>query len=383
MNKTAKKICCVFFTLTMILCAVSGVCADSDSVNIYRLRYFAETNSTPTDDCLQLVSQADADRPELIPCGTPLGLKMFTDGLIVTDFGEVKSEHGSFTPAKNAGVKKGDIITEINGRKMCYSSDVSQALSINPNSSELKINRSGIALTVYADVSQTDNRLGIWVRSSTAGIGTMTFFNPDGNIFAALGHGVCDIDTGVIMPLLRGDIVSVSISDVIKGETGTPGELCGSFTAFTPYGEMCANSEDGIFGSAENAPPDAFFSEPVQMAYKEEITQGAATIICTVDGTQPHEYGIQIEKISINTDNGTKNMVIRVTDSELLRKTGGIVQGMSGSPIMQNGRLVGAVTHVFVNDSTRGYAIFAETMYGYTQKAETVKPVSAFCVSRC
>ena len=208
------------------------------------------------------------------------------------------------------------------------------------------------------------------MRDSTAGIGTITFYNPETGAFGGLGHGICDTDTTELMPLLNGEIVPVTISGVTKGQKGSPGELKGYFASNESVGTLSANVEEGVYGNLDTAPAG---STPLKAAMKQEVKAGAAQILTTIDGSGPQYYDIQVESIDYHENQSSKNMVIHVTDSALLEKTGGIVQGMSGSPIIQNGKIVGAVTHVFVNDPTRGYGIFAENMLEVCTQATSQK----------
>jgi stage IV sporulation protein B len=204
----------------------------------------------------------------------------------------------------------------------------------------------------------------MWVRDSIAGIGTMTFIDPETGAFAGLGHPVCDTDTGGIIPIQSGEAVPVEITGTRRGVTGKPGELRGRFTRSPFFGVLDRNCESGIYGrlseSALSELSDG--AEEYRLGYRQEITTGAAEIYATTDGSVPRKYSAEIESVDYSGSEATKNMVIHITDPDLLRETGGIVQGMSGSPIVQNDRLIGAVTHVFVSDPTRGYAIFAENM---------------------
>ena len=203
-------------------------------------------------------------------------------------------------------------------------------------------------------------RCGIWVRDSSAGIGTVTFYDPSTGVFGGLGHAVCDVDTGGVMPLAEGQVVPVSIHGVQKGEAGTPGELQGSFLTTLSCGELRKNTETGVYGVLNRNP--AAGREAIPICLRQEVKEGPVQILTTISGTEPALYDAVIEKVSLGDHTPTKNLILRITDPELLSKTGGIVQGMSGSPILQDGKLAGAVTHVFVNDPTRGYGIFAENM---------------------
>jgi len=301
------------------------------------------------------------DRPVLVPCGSPFGIKIRTDGAIVTAMGDID---GFPSPARVAGIKTGDIIRKVNGVRIENSSGITSATQLDCGVAIVEVIRDGRYLTFEVNPVKTrkDNlyRLGVWVRASSAGIGTLSFYYPERGMFGGLGHGVCDVDTGRLLPLSSGDAVSVTISGIIRGRPGEPGELSGTFLSRVPIGTIEHNTELGVFGTMNYAPS---LDSGIPMAFKHEVTTGPATIFSTIGGSTPREYEIYIEKLDYNEYNKVKNMVIRITDKELLNKAGGIVQGMSGSPIIQNGMLVGAVTHVFISDTTRGYAIFAENMY--------------------
>ncbi|MCL2077814.1 MAG: SpoIVB peptidase [Oscillospiraceae bacterium] len=301
------------------------------------------------------------DRPVLVPCGTPFGIKIKTDGAVVTGMGDIE---GNPSPARMAGIKEGDVIKSVNGMSIEKSGDITEAVQLGGGKTIVNLLRDADEITVELNPvkSQKDNiyKLGVWVRASSAGIGTLTFYESSEGRFGGLGHGVCDIDTGKILPLSKGEAVSVTISGIVKGRPGEPGELSGSFLSRVPIGTIERNTELGVFGTMNYAPS---LESGIPMAFKQEVKAGPAKILTTTSGSSPKEYDIFIEKLDFNENNQVKNMIIRVTDKELLGKTGGIVQGMSGSPIIQNDMLVGAVTHVFISDTTRGYAIFAENMY--------------------
>lgn len=310
----------------------------------------------------------------LIPCGTPFGIKMFTDGVLVVGVNEVNTDSGSKNPAKEAGIKLGDSIISIDGTEMLSNEDVGEAVS-SSNGKTLKVclKRDGTEMTVELKpvLSNSDGKYkaGIWVRDSSAGIGTVTYYDPANSCFGGLGHAICDVDTGDILPLMSGEVVDVNINGVTKGQKGAPGELRGSFVSRTAMGSLLLNNETGVFGVMDYCP--AKNAKAMPLAMKQEVKTGKATILTTLDGQTPKEYEIRIEKANIGSTNMTKNMVIEVTDPELLEKAGGIVQGMSGSPIIQDGKLVGAVTHVLINDPTKGYGIFAENMYTFSKDLES------------
>lgn len=298
------------------------------------------------------------------PCGTPFGVKLYTSGVMVISMEDIAINGKFLNPAKDAGIQVGDVILSANGAETDTNEQLSKIISSsNGKSIKLKVRRDNVIFsTTLSPVScdSTQYRIGIWVRDSSAGIGTMTFYDDDTGCFAGLGHGICDSDAGTILPLLSGDIVTAQISGITKSTAGSAGSLRGYFADDTAIGTILTNSERGVFGKAEKAPIE---NNEIPIAWKQNIHTGEAKILSTIDGNTPKYYSAWIESVSRNDNQETKNMVIHVTDEELLNKAGGIVQGMSGSPIIQDGKLVGAVTHVFVNDPTRGYAIFAENMY--------------------
>lgn len=296
-------------------------------------------------------------------CGTPFGVKMFTDGVMIVSLSPISTSDGVFCPAADAGILEGDIIHSIDGQTVFTNEDVAATIGASYGKTlSFSLERDGKFLTIDITPEEvTDGsgyKVGFWVRDSSAGIGTMTFCDPKMGIFAGLGHAICDTDTGNVLPLLNGNVVPASISSVKKGISGTPGELVGNFSQEDAIGLLKINNETGVYGTLLSEPQG--FS--AKIAPKQTVREGEAIVLSTIQGDEAKEYKINIEKVSLTEKSLTKNMVIRVTDPELLEKTGGIIQGMSGSPILQNGKLVGAVTHVFVNDPTKGYAIFAENM---------------------
>lgn len=306
-------------------------------------------------------------------CGTPFGIKMFTDGLMVVGLSDIPSRGVRINPAKEAGIQVGDIMEKINDIKLTSNEQLGQIVE-NCQGSALRVQlrRQGhtIMATLQPQKSSGDEkyRAGVWVRDSSAGIGTMTYYDPNSGIFTGLGHAVCDIDTGDIMPLQRGEAVAAQITGCKQGTSGNPGELKGKFSDGLPLGRLLSNTSTGIYGAA--ASPFIQMGPLMPVAMGHEVQTGKATIITTIGGAKPDSYSIDIEKVVVG-DGGEKgqNMVIRITDSRLLEKTGGIVQGMSGSPIIQNGMLVGSVTHVFVNDPTRGFGVFAENIQNNAKNA--------------
>lgn len=295
--------------------------------------------------------------------GTPFGMKLYTDGVLVIDITTVETVSGSISPGEDAGVKKGDYILSADGKQVLTNEELSAAVAASGgNRIKLVIKRGGTQKTVYVTpaLSKETNsyRIGLWVRDSSAGIGTLTFYSPATGIVCGLGHGVCDEDTGDLLELKNGEIVSAEIVSVEKGSSGSPGQLKGRFTYGT-IGKIDCNSEKGVYSVLKGK---LGFSRLTETALKQEVRDGDAQILCTVDGREPQLYSCRIKKRSSAYLSATQNMTVTVTDPELLKLTGGIVQGMSGSPILQNGKLIGAVTHVLIDDPTTGYAIFAENM---------------------
>ena len=323
------------------------------------------------------VNVQEVNRPVLVPGGNPFGIKILTDGVMVIGLGDVQSSGGTVSPAVEAGIKMGDVLISVDGKKVMTNSDIKKIVANSDGKNvdiELKRNSQEIEVILKPAFSINDGsyKAGMYVRDSTAGIGTITFYDPQTGAFGGLGHPVCDVDTGEIMPLSSGDVVNVSINGFNKGISGTPGELIGSFSSITSIGSIKINNQSGVFGSLKTAPN---FSSPMPMAMRQEIQVGDATILTTINGSEPKEYKIKIEKIDLKDNDKSKNLILRITDPELLDKTGGIVQGMSGSPILQNGKIVGAVTHVFVNDPMKGYGIFCDTMYNYSKSVATSQQV--------
>lgn len=301
-------------------------------------------------------------RKYVVPSGNIFGLRLFTKGVLIVSTNEVETENGVINPSQKAGIKDGDVLLSINGKEVKNCNEVAELLSICDSAPlTLVLARDGKEFTVNFSMcfSSAENkyRAGWWIRDSAAGIGTMTFYDNETGIYAGLGHGVCDVDTGDLLPLYYGDIVSATILSCNKGKSGKAGELCGTFTS-GKIGTISENSDKGVFGILDSKNEAG---KLIPVALNSEVSTGTAKIISTVDNNGPEEYSVEIERIDVKSKNG-RNLIIKITDDTLLEKTGGIVQGMSGSPIIQNGKLVGAVTHVLINDPTKGYGIFADNM---------------------
>lgn len=299
----------------------------------------------------------------LVPCGDVFGIKFFTKGVVVVKLSDIETKDGHISPASKAGLDVGDVIQSIDGIEVNTVEQMS-AIVENSKGRDLAVayvrggEEKNCVITPLLSLSDKKYKTGIWVRDSTAGIGTMTYYNPRTGQFAGLGHGICDVDTGLLMPLLEANVVDVEITDIIKGRRGTPGELKGSFNR-KKQGEIVRNTSHGVYGNVDGD----FLSnkKAIPIGFKDEVKEGKAKILCELDENGVKEYEIEIVKIS-SADEKDKNFVIEVTDKALVEKTGGIVQGMSGSPIIQNDKIIGAVTHVLVNNPGKGYGIFIENM---------------------
>lgn len=302
-------------------------------------------------------------RKYVIPGGNIFGIRLYTSGVMIVGMQDIATAKGSINPAEKAGLKIGDIITHVNKEEVNKNKDVMRLFESSDgkgiNIDYIRGEKS-YSTVLYPQLSKDDGkyRAGLWVRDSTAGIGTMTYYDEENKTFAGLGHGICDVDTGEIMPLLGGDIVEAVVNSCTKGSEGTPGELIGAFSGAVT-GNLVLNTAAGIYGTVIGN--GTLNSQKVPVATKQEVESGKAYIISTIDGQTPEKFEVEVKKIFAG-DSGYKNLVVKVTDQRLIEKTGGIVQGMSGSPIIQNGMLIGAVTHVFVNDPLQGYGIYAEKM---------------------
>ncbi len=310
------------------------------------------------------VSVRKLDDIRLCPGGMPFGAKMFTDGLIVVGFSDVDCSSGSPHPASDAGIQIRDIILKIDGAPVGTTENMGRMIAASngrPITVTVRRDDTEFNVTVTPSLSNADQiyKTGMWVRDSTAGIGTITYVDPRSGAFAGLGHGICDSDTGALMPLSRGMVIDVTISGIQKGQSGVPGEIKGHF-ASGKIGSLLGNTRAGVYGIMTELPKTIRAENALPIALKNEIHDGEATLLCTLDENGVCSYTVNIRKLKNSLDN--KNMEITVTDPALIEKTGGIVQGMSGSPLIQDGRLIGAVTHVLINDPAKGYGIFIENM---------------------
>lgn len=295
--------------------------------------------------------------------GESFGIKLYTDGVIIVGIRDVETDKGKCNPAKEAGLEKGDIIIEINGKKVYSADSVTDILNDN-NGKDYKItvkrngNYKEFLLKPAYSSSQGCYKVGLWVRDSTAGVGTITYYDKSNNTVSALGHPITDVDTNEIMPILDGEAVRATVTKIYKSKAGEAGSLCCEFTNDI-IGTLKKNCQSGIYGKYTCTLKNTYEYE---VASPNEIVRGPVQILCTIDSGKAKFYNAQISRISYRENKKGKNMVVKITDERLLEKTGGIVQGMSGSPIIQNGKLVGALTHVIVDSPEKGYAIFAQDM---------------------
>ena len=308
---------------------------------------------------------SDYKNLKLYPGGMPFGIKFMTEGVIIVGFHPVQSRDGTTTPSESAGLRMGDVLLKINDTPITGAAELSRLIEESKGASlNVLYSRGGTQhqtrLTPAYSDSEGRYSTGIYVRDSGAGIGTVTFIVPKTCAFAGLGHGVCDGDSGELIPMQRGSVVDVTIHGVTRGLAGAPGEVKGSFTS-GKIGTLLGNSHCGVWGVLASLPKTCPKSDPLPIGLRDEIKEGDASIWCTLEGNSPKEYKVRISEIQRDSTSN-KCFTVKVTDEALLSQSGGIVQGMSGSPIIQNGKLVGAVTHVLINDPTTGYGIFLENM---------------------
>ncbi len=321
-----------------------------------------------TSPCLSFSTAGKEKEPPrvLYPGGMAFGVKIKTRGLVVIELGDVLTKDGIVCPGEDAGIREGDVIIRVSGKEVNTVRELSLAFDNSSGSEiivEVKRDEALLALCLKPAFSSEDNiyRAGLYVRDNTAGIGTVTYIDPDTLNFAGLGHGICEGKTGSLMPLRSGEVCDVVISRVVKGRQGIPGELRGCLGTLK-WGELTKNCHTGVYGKLEKL-PENISTQPLPVAKKEEVKAGGAYILCTTDNNRIEQYEIEITRVRFD-NNDTRNYSIKITDEKLLSKTGGIVQGMSGSPIIQDGRIIGAVTHVLLDDPTSGYGIFIGNMLG-------------------
>lgn len=302
----------------------------------------------------------------VIPIGTAIGMKLYTRGVLVVGVSQINNENNEKTkPYENSGIEQGDTILEVNNNEVTNTNELIQEVNdSNGNPVKIKYLRNNQTKETSITPVKSDNqyKIGLWVRDAAAGIGTLTFYEPSTDLFMALGHGISDIDTEKIVDIANGELITANIISIQKGAKGTPGEVRGTIDTGNKIGDISKNTNLGVYGRVTNKNYLPVEQQEMEIATRSQIKEGKAQIICQLDNEGPKSYEIEIEKIYSMNNQDNKSMLIKVTDKELINKTGGIIQGMSGAPVIQDGKFVGAVTNVLVNDPTQGYAIFADMM---------------------
>lgn len=299
---------------------------------------------------------------KVIPLGNAIGLKLYTEGVLIVGMSEIEGKR----PYENSGIKEGDRIVSIDNKKIETTEDLIETVNASKGKEvSIKYVRETLEEVTNITPVQTNKneyKLGLWVRDAAAGVGTASFYIPSTGMFASLGHGITDIDTGDLITISNGELVSTNIISIQKGEKGKPGEIKGSIEGSSKIGEVYKNTSFGIFGKVSNKNSLKITESEMEILNRDEIKKGKAQIICELENNKKEYYDIEIQKIYTANNKDNKSMLIKITDERLLEKTGGIIQGMSGSPIIQDGKFVGAVTHVLVNDPTTGYGVFTDMM---------------------
>lgn len=304
----------------------------------------------------------------VIPVGNIAGVKLYTNGVLVVGMSEIEGEDSkTYKPYENTGIEEGDTIVKINNNFISSTDDLIEKVNMS-NGKKIQIQYIHEEETKQCSITpvktnEEEYKLGLWVRDSAAGVGTVTFYEPATQSFGALGHGITDIDTGDLINIASGEFVTAKILNIKKGENGNPGKIQGTVEEQETIGKIIKNTQFGIYGKMQDLSSlNIDTSKKMEVAMREEIKIGKAKILCSLNNQAVKEYEIEITKIYKDNNYNNKSMEIKITDEELIEKTGGIIQGMSGSPIVQNGKFIGAITHVLVNSPTEGYAIFGDLM---------------------
>lgn len=317
---------------------------------------------------LKSINVSVLPRTKVIPVGNIAGVKLYTSGVLVVGMSEIEGKDNKiYKPYENTGIKEGDTITQINNN---YISSTDELIdTVNKSNGEvievtyIQNEQEKECSITPVKINENEYKIGLWVRDSAAGVGTVTFYEPSSKTFGALGHGIADIDTGELLNIASGEFVTTRILNITKGEKGNPGKIQGTIENQQTIGEISKNTGFGIYGKVDNISSlDLDSSKEMEVALRDEIKLGKAKILCSLDNKNVQEYEIEIKKIYKENNYNNKSMEIEITDENLINKTGGIIQGMSGSPIIQNGKFIGAVTHVLVNNPKEGYAVFGDLM---------------------
>ena len=308
------------------------------------------------------------DDVEVVPLGGLIGMKLYTNGVLVVGMSEIYGQNNQvYRPYENTGIKEGDTITKINDEYIVSTEDMTECINASQGK-EIKITYIHNNKTLETNITpiETDKnnyKVGLWVRDTAAGVGTATFYDKNTGKVAMLGHGILDVDTEELIDISDGKVTNTSVVSIIKGENGKTGRIQGIVEGQKEIGTISKNTYYGVYGKLYNMNEiKGNTSKSVKIALRNEIQAGEATLMCALDNGQVKEYTVEIQKIYLNNNSNNKSMLLKVTDEELLEKTGGIIQGMSGSPIIQNGKLIGALTHVLVQNPTQGYAVFSDIM---------------------
>lgn len=288
-------------------------------------------------------------KSKVVPVGKAIGMKLYTEGVLVVGMSEINGKK----PYENSGIQEGDAIIEINNEQIENTNDLIETVNkSNGKTVEVKYKRNEQTITTSiepAKVNENEYKLGLWVRDAAAGVGTMTFYEPSSGMFAALGHGIADIDTSELINIESGELTTTNILSIVKGQKGTPGEIRGTIENSKSLGSIYKNTSFGVYGKVQSKNKlDINNMEEMDVALRDEIKTGKAQILCELENGKTEKYDVEIKKLYLNNNENNKSMVIKITDEKLIEKTGGIIQGMSGAPIIQNGKFIGAVTHVFV-----------------------------------
>lgn len=376
MNKRIKIMSIIMMSLILLLSSVTFARDYCESNNVFASSNFYSLNYRSGNDKkfknrygVALVnSELEKKDIELYAGGNSVGVRVSTDGVLAVGYSSLTMGEGEIeSPAQNGGIQIGDRLISVNGDKIKNSKDLSKKINESKSEKvEILIERNGEKITKNINLSKNadgDYKIGLWVRDSTAGVGTLTFYDKESGKYGAIGHPITDSETEKILSIKNGDLLNSSIISIKKGVKGNPGELRGIFSSDkTPIGNVTGNTQCGIFGSMNTENFKNINNKTYKVGWRDEIQPGPAQIITTIDEEGPKLYDIEIVKLAKQDSISTKSMVIKITDERLLEKTGGVVQGMSGSPIIQNDKIIGAVTHVLVNKPEIGYGIYIEWM---------------------
>lgn len=339
---------------------------DDNSVKKIKLKLFGVT--------VKEISVNTMEEPEVVVLGNVIGMKLYTKGVLVVGMSEIYGQDSvSYKPYENTGIQEGDTIIEVNNNAICSTDELINCINESKGKT-IKLTyvhneeKKEVSITpVETDINSY--KIGLWVRDTAAGVGTATFYDKTSNKIAALGHGILDADTEELIDVSTGELTTADIVSVIKGESGNAGKIQGVIEKQTEIGKIIKNTSFGVFARTTNH-SIIDYKKTMKIALRNEIKIGEATLLCSLDSNEIKEYKVQIEKIYVDNNVNNKSMLIKINDKELIDKTGGIIQGMSGSPIIQNNKLIGALTHVLVQEPTKGYAIFADLMVKQMREVE-------------